>query len=476
MSAERTAMEIAINAKDMTDPAFSALGNRLGGLKTAALALGGALGGTLGGALADAARAAAEEEVGIARLAGAVDNAGGSWAKHSEEIEGVIAERQKLSFSDGELRDSLSDLIIATGSVDEAMRRQTLAMDLARAKGISLKDATKLMGKVTDDNVRVFARMGITVREGADAQELFAAVQGKTAGAAARYAGTTQGAIDRIKNAFDNWKETIGGMLGPMQGVFAMLPGLQSGITLVGGALGPLLGQLVQSRAALLAKLAVLNPITLATKAWALAQVALNLVLSANPIAIVVLALAGLAAGLKFAYDNSAEFRGIVQQLFAWLGNLLKPLGWVWDRVMDLARSFGIVGGAADTMKGDVGADFDSMSRGAVASSAAMTTGVSAEVKKLETYVPEAFKRMKDAGVADAKGMEVDAVLAAMGMSTDVREKIAEMVTGVTGKTAEQRDQIIWDMQTAKLQATLRAAGMSEEVVKSIDGMSFSQS
>lgn len=54
----------------------------------------------------------------------------------------------------------------------------------------------------------------------------------------------------------------------------------------------------------------------IATKAMALAQGALNLVLSANPIGIVVIAIAGLVAGLVMLYKRSETVRKVVDSLW----------------------------------------------------------------------------------------------------------------------------------------------------------------
>jgi phage-related protein len=56
--------------------------------------------------------------------------------------------------------------------------------------------------------------------------------------------------------------------------------------------------------------------IAAAVKVWTIAQVALNFALTANPIGIVVVALAGLAAGLVYAYKRSETFRNIVNGTF----------------------------------------------------------------------------------------------------------------------------------------------------------------
>lgn len=61
---------------------------------------------------------------------------------------------------------------------------------------------------------------------------------------------------------------------------------------------------------------AVLLIVSVATKAYAAIQAALNVVMSLNPIAIVVLAIIGLAAALVYAYQKSETFRNIVDGAF----------------------------------------------------------------------------------------------------------------------------------------------------------------
>lgn len=56
--------------------------------------------------------------------------------------------------------------------------------------------------------------------------------------------------------------------------------------------------------------------IVLAIKAWTVVQGILNVLLAANPIGLVVVAVAALAAGLIYAYKNSETFRNIVNGAF----------------------------------------------------------------------------------------------------------------------------------------------------------------
>lgn len=93
----------------------------------------------------------------------------------------------------------------------------------------------------------------------------------------------------------------------------------------------------IASRAAQLAAAA-------ASKVWAAAQWLLNAAMSANPIGLVVVAIAALVAGFIIAYKKSETFRKIVQAAFA----VVKKVGlaafhaladaakWAWDRIEDI--------------------------------------------------------------------------------------------------------------------------------------------
>jgi len=79
----------------------------------------------------------------------------------------------------------------------------------------------------------------------------------------------------------------------------------------------------VQAAGGLLKYLSATKLVTTATKTWAAVQWLMNAALTANPIGIVVVAIAALVGGLVLAYNKSETFRGIVNGLF----NTLKPFG-----------------------------------------------------------------------------------------------------------------------------------------------------
>lgn len=83
------------------------------------------------------------------------------------------------------------------------------------------------------------------------------------------------------------------------------------------------------------AALKVYNVITkatmIATKAWTAVQWALNAAMSANPIGLVVVAIAALVAGLVIAYKKSETFRNIVDKALKAVGAAAK---WLWEKAI----------------------------------------------------------------------------------------------------------------------------------------------
>jgi len=69
---------------------------------------------------------------------------------------------------------------------------------------------------------------------------------------------------------------------------------------------------------------------TVATKKATLAQKALNLVLKKNPVGLVIVAVAALAAGIRHAWENSERFRKVVKKVFA---AILRPINAVRDAI-----------------------------------------------------------------------------------------------------------------------------------------------
>src|SRR6266542_782291 len=230
---------LAIKAVDDASAALKNVSSGLGGVEQAATrghgpltALGGAMGNVasiaggfvigkaiteLPGFLMDAAKAAAEDEQATMRVSALLKTLPGDFAANSAAVNEAIAAGQKLAFSDDDVRDSFVKLAAATGDTDEALAKQKVAMDLARGAHIPLNEASKLLGKLTDENLQVFKKMGITLTDVSSEADVMAAVQAKFAGQSEAYANSTAGQFEQAKLALSETTEAIG---------YALLPAL----------------------------------------------------------------------------------------------------------------------------------------------------------------------------------------------------------------------------------------------------------
>jgi len=224
-------VKVIIKAEDQATATLKKTGDEAENAGKKAGGLGSALGGVsqvaggmvigagimkIGGFLMEAANAAKEDEAATLRLEQAVRNSGAAFDESMAKINERIEVGADLAFSDDQVRDSFQKLLAATGDVDEAMRRQTLAMDLARGAGIPLEQASTLLGKVTAENVEVFKKMGITIGEGASEAEAFAVIQQKFGGQADAYAKSTAGQMESASLKMGELKEQIGSALIPV--------------------------------------------------------------------------------------------------------------------------------------------------------------------------------------------------------------------------------------------------------------------
>lgn len=107
--------------------------------------------------------------------------------------------------------------------------------------------------------------------------------------------------------------------MGPVGELFSKLAGWMrdnaGAVRLVGAALGGLVVGIVAVRTV--------------TMAWATAQAILNAAMAANPIGLIVVAVAALVAGLVYAYRNFEGFRNVVDAV--WKAVKTAAL-WIWDR------------------------------------------------------------------------------------------------------------------------------------------------
>jgi len=239
-----SSLDILIRASDQASGTLKGIGKEASGLggvlgSVSKIAGGIVLGGGLlqaPGALLGMAQAAADDAASIAKLQQAVENSGGVWETYKGTLEDVVEAAQKRGFTDDAARDALSLLTAQTGSAEEAAKRFAMAQDLARGANIDVVTASKLLGKVTDENVNVLSRYGIAAKEGMTETELFGMVQEKFGGQADVFAKSTAGQMAAAKIQMGELQEKIG---------YAVLPVLTSLTKLVAEGLVPAFSKLV---------------------------------------------------------------------------------------------------------------------------------------------------------------------------------------------------------------------------------------
>jgi hypothetical protein len=193
----------------------------------------------------------------------------------------ISTQGRLLGIADDELRPSLQGLIRVTGSITKAQKGAALAMDIAAAKGISLETASKALERAYGGNLNALAKIAPElkkmIKEGATAEEVFAALNKKVGGEAQAAANTTAGKFKILTNQLGETKESIGAAFLPV--VEALVPKLQA-----------------------FSKWASDNPktfrdVALAVGAITAAMIALNIAMAANPVVLAV----GAAAVAAFA-------------------------------------------------------------------------------------------------------------------------------------------------------------------------------
>jgi hypothetical protein len=291
-------------------------------LKKAALPAAAAVAG-LAVALGDATKAAIEDAASQAELSRQLKATTGATDAQVAGVEDFIsAQGRLLGITDDDLRPALAGLVRATGSVSHAQELATAAMDLAAQKGLPLASVTKTLEKAYGGNLKALAKLAPEYRQmiedGASFEDVMYAIGTATGGAASTAANTAQGQFKRLSISLAETKESIGAALLPA--VNAVLPYLQklgqfasentTAFLAVAGVIGTLAGIILAYNAYLKLQAAY-------TIAATVAQAAFNLVMSANPIALIVIAIAALVAGLVLAYKKFEGFRNIVDSVFS---------------------------------------------------------------------------------------------------------------------------------------------------------------
>lgn len=144
---------------------------------------------------------------GQRQLEGQLRNTGVAWADVSDEVRAHARELWDTHrLTQGEVNQTLRQLVLVTGDYEKSLKMVGLAHDLMAATGLNAERASRLLGRALNGELTALNRYGIQLSENRDvAEQLTEKLQGQ-ARAAASNAITWQKAVGDLK-------ETIGGLI-----------------------------------------------------------------------------------------------------------------------------------------------------------------------------------------------------------------------------------------------------------------------
>ena len=323
----------------------------------------------LQGAMQGLADAYAVQEVAETKLATVMQQRMGATDAEIQSIKDLAAAQQEIGVIGDEVQLSGAQQIATFLTEKDSLEALVPAMNnlLAQQKGLNATtgDAVQvgnLMGKAMMGQVDALKRVGITFTEAEANVMKYGTEQERAAMLAqiitnnvgemnAQLAQTESGKQQQLANAIGDVKEQIGGLVNgalPFVTIAAQsTAALASITTLITGvktlsavmyanakAFAVSTAAFIKNKAATLATAAAQGVVKAATMAWTGVQKVLNIVLTANPIGLVIAAIGALVTAVIYAYNNCESFRKIVDGVW----EAIKPLA---NAIMNgLAKAF----------------------------------------------------------------------------------------------------------------------------------------
>lgn len=339
------------------------LGGAFSNLRSmAALALGASGIGGLAFGLADAVKNSEKLQAAQAQ-AGAAIKAAHDHTRNATEAMTNFGDSLAMrgGFTTPEELQAMTQFERITRNVAKSQQELGLATNLARGAHLSLERATRVVIMAEAGHTSMLARLGIILPKHATALQAVTALQNRYAGSTAAYSHTAQGAYSNLSNLVEILTAKLGTLLLPtLMAVFHWLTqfvtqvengtGAGGQFRAVAESIAGVLGTVwkwVKSNALMLAELTgvvlagvaawkayeiittvikgvetlitLFNALKAGTLAETAAQMELNTAFFANPIGLVIVAIAGLVAGIVIAYNKIGWFRNMVDGVWTWM-------------------------------------------------------------------------------------------------------------------------------------------------------------
>jgi len=308
------------------------------------------------------------QEKAVADVRAAVESTGMAAGRTVEQLTKQASELQKTSlFGDEEiLKGATANLLTFTNIAGENFdATQQAVLDLSARMGTDLKSSAIQLGKALNDpvaNLSALSRSGIqfndvqkeTIKGLAQSGRLAEAqgiileeLQSQFGGAAKAAAEAGLGPLQQLQMRFGDITEKIGGLVAKL--VFALMPAINGVVDAISDLTNwitenlryiKLFAQLIGIAAA------AWGAYILVTNAAAIAQAALNAVMLANPIPIIIVAVAGLITWMVKLYETNEKVRGTfkgiweaIKQVGTNIKNIVKntfmPFIEAWQAIKD---------------------------------------------------------------------------------------------------------------------------------------------
>jgi NADH:ubiquinone oxidoreductase subunit K len=175
MATQQGAATFSVIAKDAASTVLRSVGKEMGSLgktgkavfKTMAVAVAAVASAITGAAIAaakfakSAISAAMQDQAEQAKLIAVLEARGLATEANRKQVDALIKSGQALAFTDSEIRAGLSTATQFTNDFTKAQKILAVAQDVARAKGMSLEEATALVGKAFAGNAKGAKQLGI---------------------------------------------------------------------------------------------------------------------------------------------------------------------------------------------------------------------------------------------------------------------------------------------------------------------------
>ena len=492
--------------------------------------------GQLQSLMGDLSKSYQQQEIAETQLTTVMRQRMGATDDEIASIKQLASEQQKLGVIGDEVQlagaQQVATFLKEKSSIDTLLPAMNNLLAQQHGVNSTTNDAVSvanLMGKAMQGQVSALTRVGITFSE-AEAQVLKYGTESERAAVLAQVitnnvgdmnaqlAATDSGKQAQLANKIGDIKEQLGALAnGAMPFVIiasSTITALSSITTLTAGiktltttvyasvkAFAVSTAAVIKNKVATAAAAVAQKTVAIATKAWTAVQKVLNLVLSANPIGIVITAIGGLVAALVAAYNNSEDFRNICNQVWgvikpladAIMGSLVKAFQWLIDKAKQawqwLSNILGLGGKKAevtvDVKTTGGGVDVDALagkyanagkttgtggSKKASTGAAAAAAEPSGIIGQLEAQVADARKRLEEA-TSEAAIEAINREIAAYESQLDKYRSLGVEVAEEVSKGVEDHGPI-WKADAATLadisgnleilQAKLQTASIEE--------------